>query len=63
MTVIAELGKDKVQKIQKLCPDIDIIGVNSYGGGASLATRYRQAGGKRPFIVTEFGPPGTWEIA
>ena len=37
MTVIAELGKDKVQKIQSLCPDIDIIGINSYGGGPSLA--------------------------
>jgi len=62
MTVIAELGKNKVPRIQTLCPDIDIIGINSYGGGPSLATRYGQAGGKRPFIVTEFGPPGTWEI-
>ena len=62
MTVIAELGKNKVPRIQMLCPDIDIIGINSYGGGPSLATRYGQAGGKRPFIVTEFGPPGTWEI-
>ena len=62
MTVIAELGKDKVQKIQELCPNIDIIGINAYGGGPSLAARYRQAGGKRPFIITEFGPPGTWEI-
>ena len=62
MTVIAELGKSKVQRIQELCPDIDIIGINSYGGGPSLATRYRLAGGKRPFIITEFGPPGTWEI-
>ncbi|MGA2034093.1 MAG: glycoside hydrolase family 2 TIM barrel-domain containing protein [Thermoguttaceae bacterium] len=63
MTVIAELGKDKVQKIRQFCPDIDIIGLNTYGGGPSLAARYRQAGGKKPYIVTEFGPPGTWEIS
>ena len=43
-------------------PDIDIIGINSYGGGPSLATRYRQKGGTKPYIITEFGPPGTWEI-
>ena len=62
MTVIAELGKDKIQKINQYCPDIDIIGINSYGGGLSLANRYRQAGGTKPYIVTEYGPPGTWEI-
>ena len=61
MTVIAEIGDKKVQKIQQYCPDIDVIGINSYGGGPSLAARYRAAGGKRPFVVTEFGPPGTWE--
>ena len=62
MTVIAEIGTDKVQKIHRHCPDIDVIGVNSYGGGASLAQRYRKAGGTKPFVITEFGPPGTWEI-
>jgi hypothetical protein len=62
MTVIAELGKDKVAQIHKLCPDIDVIGINSYGGGPSLAQRYRKAGGVKPFVITEFGPPGTWEV-
>jgi hypothetical protein len=61
MTVVAEIGGDKVEQIQRHCPDIDIIGVNTYGGGASLAERYRQAGGKKPLVITEFGPPGTWE--
>jgi len=62
MTVIAEIGGQKVQSINRWCPDIDIIGINSYGGGPSLAERYRQIGGVKPFIVTEFGPPGTWEV-
>ena len=42
--------------------DIDIIGINSYGGGPSLAQRYKQAGGTKPYLVTEYGPPGIWEI-
>lgn len=61
MTVIAELGDNKVQQIHKHCPDIDVIGVNTYGGGASLAERYRKTGATKPFVITEFGPPGTWE--
>lgn len=62
MTVVAEIGGSKVKNINRLCPDIDIIGINSYGGGSSLAGRYKTAGGFKPYIVTEFGPPGVWEI-
>ncbi|MGC4003866.1 MAG: glycoside hydrolase family 2 TIM barrel-domain containing protein [Pirellulales bacterium] len=62
MTVVAELGKANSQNIHKLCPDIDIVGINSYGGGVSLAERYRKTGATKPYVITEFGPPGTWEI-
>ncbi len=61
MTVIAEIGGNKVQTINRLCPHIDILGINSYGGGPSLAQRYRQAGGVKPYVMTEYGPPGVWE--
>ena len=63
MTVIAEIGGQKIPMLQKLCPDVDIVGINSYGGGASLAKRYAQVGGTKPYIVTEFGPVGAWETA
>lgn len=62
MTVIAEIGGDKVKNIHRLCPAIDIIGINSYGGAATLGARYQKLGGAKPYIVTEFGPPGIWEI-
>lgn len=64
MTVIAELGEDanKLRAIERYCPDVDIVGVNSYGGIATLAERYRTAGGTRPYIVTEHGPHGPWEV-
>jgi hypothetical protein len=61
MTVVAEIGGKKVPAINQYCPDIDVIGINSYGGGPSLGDRYRAAGGVKPFVVTEFGPPGSWE--
>ncbi len=62
MTVIAEMGGRKIEAIHKLCPSVDIIGINSYGGGRTVPERYRDLGGTKPYIVTEFGPQGTWEV-
>ncbi|HEX8552571.1 MAG TPA: glycoside hydrolase family 2 TIM barrel-domain containing protein [Abditibacteriaceae bacterium] len=61
MTVVAEIGGNKVANINKYCPSIDVIGINTYGGGPSIAERYPKAGGVKPYVLTEFGPPGTWE--
>ena len=61
MTVIAEIGGDKVASIHKYCPDIDVVGINSYAGGPSIPDRYKKAGGTKPYVLTEFGPPGNWE--
>ena len=60
MTVIAEMGGQKIQNIHKYCPNIDIVGINSYAGAASVPERYKKAGGTKPYIITEFGPPGQW---
>jgi hypothetical protein len=62
MTVVAEIGGDKIAQINKYCPDIDIIGINSYAGASSIADRYMKAGGVKPYIITEYGPPGVWEL-
>jgi hypothetical protein len=61
MTVVAEIGGDRVKNIHRLCPNIDVVGINCYGGLPSLPERYRQVGGVKPYVVTEFGPPGVWE--
>ena len=63
MTVVAEIGGDKVKNFHALCPDVDILGINSYAGAASVAERYKKLGGTKPFILTEYGPNGIWEIA
>lgn len=61
MTVTAEIGGERVKDIHRLCPDIDIEGINSYGGASSIPKRYEDAGGTKPYVVTEFGPLGQWE--
>lgn len=62
MTVTAEIGGGRIESINNIASAIDIHGVNSYGGFPSLIERYKAAGGNKPVIITEFGPPGTWEV-
>ncbi len=61
MAVIAEIGDDKALRIQNECPDIDMIGINSYGGLGNLATRLENQGVTLPYAITEYGPLGHWE--
>jgi len=62
MTVVAEIGGKKVETIERLCLAIDILGINTYAGARSIPERYAKAGGRKPYLLTEFGPPGTWEF-
>ena len=62
MTTVAEIGGKRIELLNRLCSSLDIIGINSYGGAPTLGERYRKAGGTRPFVVTEYGIPGAWEI-
>jgi hypothetical protein len=61
VTVVAEISPEKIALIRRYAPDIDVLGVNSYGGLPSLKSRLAQAGWKKPYIVSEFGPRGPWE--
>ena len=63
MTVIAELGANtgKVAMFREHCPDVDLLGVNSYSKAVSVGDRLNRAGFDRPFLLTEFGPRGFWE--
>lgn len=65
LTVVAELGPNgtKLRAIEKYCPNIDIVGINSYGGVFNLPQRMKELEFRRPYIVTEHGPLGPWEAA
>jgi Glycosyl hydrolases family 2, TIM barrel domain len=62
MTVIAEAGGRKISQFMSLCPDVDVLGINSYGGLKTLPKRLADAGLDRPYVITEFGPAGPWEV-
>ena len=61
-TVVAEVWPAKVEKIMRLAPNLDWIGINSYGGVHTVGRRWREMGGKKPYVITEFGPPGPTEL-
>ena len=62
MTVIAG-GGDKLAHFEKYCPEIDVLGINSYGDLTGLAADLRARKFSRPFALTEFGPTGWWQVA
>lgn len=61
--VVADADRDKIALVKRCAPEIDILGFNSYGGAASLPQRIREYGWTKPYMITEFGPPGPWETA
>ncbi|MHB8636223.1 MAG: glycoside hydrolase family 2 TIM barrel-domain containing protein [Fimbriimonadaceae bacterium] len=61
MTAVAEVSQEKIDLIKHYAPDIDILGVNSYGELPTLGERLKQFGWTKPYVVTGFGPIGHWE--
>lgn len=62
LTVIAGASSDKVKGILEHYPNIDILGVNSYAAASAAVGDIKAAGWKKPFVLTEFGPSGHWEV-
>ncbi len=61
MAVVADIDANKIDDLKRYCPEIDILGVNSYGGIGTLPERLADYGWDKPYIVTEFGTNGDWQ--
>jgi hypothetical protein len=62
MAVLAETGGGKIEALMKHAPDVDVLGVNSYGEALpTLPSRVRAEGWTGPLIVTEMGAIGQWQ--
>jgi hypothetical protein len=62
MTIVANVSPEKLACITEHAPDIDILGINVYGGAGSVASRLRSERWTKPYCITEFGLPGPWEV-
>ena len=61
-SVVAEIPEDTPREFEAFAPHLDFLGINTYGGCPSIGERWRAAGMKRPYLVTEFGARGGWEM-
>ncbi|MCU0975114.1 MAG: hypothetical protein MUC71_02225 [Steroidobacteraceae bacterium] len=61
MTVTAFVHGERIGFVHRRSPAIDIHGVNAYAAAAQVPALLRAVGATKPFVLTEFGPPGPWE--
>lgn len=61
-TTFAGGMKEHVDLCRKHCPDLDFLSYQVYGGLADIHKMAREAAPDMPFVVTEFGPMGHWEM-
>lgn len=60
-TTISALDKETVELVRERAPDLDFISLQAYGALALMpkAIKYLHEG---PFMITEWGPLGHWEV-
>ena len=62
MSVTAFVHGGRIEHLHRRSPAIDVHGVNAYGGAQSVPQWLREGGATKPFVMTEFGPLGPWEM-
>lgn len=62
-TMLAGIGPDEVAYISANCPDLDFLSVQFYGDIVNLRQRLDEAGYHGPYLVTEWGATGHWEVS
>ena len=63
--VIAVIGgqyRNMLHELVAQCPALDAVGLNSYADMLTLPEDVRREGWTKPYLVTEFGPRGHWQV-
>jgi hypothetical protein len=61
-TMLAGINKHEIDYIKEHCTDLDFISVQFYADIENLQIRLNQAGYDGPYVVTEWGATGHWEV-
>ena len=61
LTVTADISQNLANTLSSRAPDLDLLGVNSYGGLSGVPGKVEGSDWKKPYIITEWGINGPWE--
>lgn len=61
-TMLAGIGKEEVDYIEAKCPNLDFLSIQLYGSLINLEQSLKSSGYEGPYLVTEWGPTGHWEM-
>lgn len=62
LTALAGLSPDLITAIKTRAPDLDLLGFQMYADIVNLPRYLRESGWERPYLVTEWGATGHWEV-
>jgi len=61
-TMFAGIGKTEIDYVKANCPDLDYICIQMYADIENLQQRIADSGYDGPYVVTEWGATGHWEV-
>lgn len=61
-TTLAGIKKEEIDYIKTHCADIDFLSIQMYGDIVNLQLRIEEAGWDGPYMITEWGATGHWEV-
>jgi hypothetical protein len=62
MTVVGtDMIEEKMKERINRCPELDLIGFNTYGDMSGLPKILSKHGWNKPYVITEWGTDGYWE--
>jgi hypothetical protein len=62
ITVTGTGQKSKMENMAKMLPDIDALGINTYADIGEVPAWVRQYNLNKPYVITEWGPTGDWQV-
>lgn len=61
-TMLAGIGPELADDLRERAPDLDFVSIQMYGDIENLPLRIEEAGFDGPYLVTEWGATGHWEV-